>query len=360
MWAKGLVQTPKYDFTELKLMYKGNEMFEKMLEATILCKAVQIFMEKDDDDIDGGDGDGSGDNGASGDRRSSEGDKVSGIGDNCDEEILEEDARVEKNIEGFVDEEDERHYQRYKKGSGVLILCQAFDSLAEFKEAVVDYSLKDGFNVKFTRWGSQKSEVRCAVVVVHDDINNKEADGDVVAPVTEKDGDGSTENQSCPFRIYCSFEKSLGMYLIKTFEDEHSCIPDGYCTVIRGRIIAKLALNKIRKDPKLKPKAMQAKMEEKYKVIVSNDQCRKAKQQALRMVQDEHDEQFARLKDYKMEVTKCNSDSTVELGTLTNESGKETFDRIYVCLAPLKRTWTAAHCRPIFGIDGCFLKSNEK
>lgn len=146
---------PKDDFTELKLMCNGNEMFDKMLEATILCKAVQIFMEKDDDDIDGGDGDGSGDNGASGDRRSGEGDRVSGIGDNCDEEILEEDARVEKNIEGFVDEEenhndevtpqnsdcedDERHYQRYKKGSGVLILGQAFDSLAEFKEAVVDH-----------------------------------------------------------------------------------------------------------------------------------------------------------------------------------------------------------------------------
>uniref|UniRef100_M4EMD9 PB1 domain-containing protein n=1 Tax=Brassica campestris TaxID=3711 RepID=M4EMD9_BRACM len=92
---------PKDDFTELKLMCNGNEMFDKMLEATILCKAVQIFMEKDDDDIDGGDGDGSGDNGASGDRRSGEGDRVSGIGDNCDEEILEEDARVEKNIEGF-------------------------------------------------------------------------------------------------------------------------------------------------------------------------------------------------------------------------------------------------------------------
>ncbi|XP_018468839.2 uncharacterized protein LOC108840512 [Raphanus sativus] len=278
-----------------------------------------------------------------------------------------------KTIEGFVDEEenhndevtpqnsdcedDERHYQRYKKGSGVLTLGQAFDSLAEFKEAVVDYSLKEGFNVKFTRWGSQKSEVRCAVVAVREDSNNSGAD--VVAPVTEKDGDGSTENQSCPFRIYCSFEKSLGMYLIKTFEDEHSCIPDGYSTAIRDHIIAKLSLNEIRRDPKLKPKAMQAKMEEKYNVIVSNDQCRKAKQQALRMVRDEHDAQFARLKDYKMEVIKCNPDSTVELGTLTNESGKEIFDRIYVCLAPLKRTWTA-HCRPIFGIDGCFLKSNEK
>lgn len=87
---------PNDDFIELKLMCSGNEMFEKMLEETVFCKAVQIFMEKDDDN-DGGDGDGSGDNGASGDRRSGEGDRVSGIGDNCDEEILEEDARVEKN-----------------------------------------------------------------------------------------------------------------------------------------------------------------------------------------------------------------------------------------------------------------------
>ncbi|RID58591.1 hypothetical protein BRARA_F01881 [Brassica rapa] len=154
----------------------------------------------------------------------------SGTGDryNGDAEMLDEDARVEKNLEGFVDEEenyndevtpqnsdcegDERQYQRCKKWNGALKLGQVFVTLSEFKEAVVDYSLKNGFNVKFTRWGSQKSEVRCAI------------------------------HQSCKFRIYCSFERSVGMFMIKTFEDEHSCIPDGCSRVVKGRMIANLLI----------------------------------------------------------------------------------------------------------------------
>lgn len=216
-----------------------------------------------------------------------------GTGDryNGDAEMLDEDARVEKNLEGFVDEEenyndevtpqnsdcegDERQYQRCKKGSGALKLGQVFVTLSEFKKAVVDYSLKNGFNVKFTRWGSQKSEFRCAIVAGDDGRNNNEHDvaGDDgsnnnehdVAGADgnnniEQDGDGNVstkEHQSCKFRIYCSFERSVGMFMIKTFEDEHSCIPDGCSRVVKGRMIAKLLLNNIRREPTLMPKVMQ-------------------------------------------------------------------------------------------------------
>ena len=41
------------------------------------------------------------------------------------------------------------------------------------------------------------------------------------------------------------------------------------------------------------------------------------------------------------------------------DDGVEKFDRIYVCLAGLQKIWLA-HCRPIIGIDGCFLKNNVK
>ena len=42
------------------------------------------------------------------------------------------------------------------------------------------------------------------------------------------------------------------------------------------------------------------KMEERYHLTVSNDQCRKAKAKALFVIQDEQDEQFARIKDYRL------------------------------------------------------------
>lgn len=42
-----------------------------------------------------------------------------------------------------------------------------------------------------------------------------------------------------------------------------------------------------------------------------------------------------------------------------NENGTEVFDSFYMCFSGLRDTWKD-HCRPIFGIDGCFLKSDAK
>lgn len=37
-------------------------------------------------------------------------------------------------------------------------------------------------------------------------------------------------------------------------------------------------------------------------MIVSNDQCIKAKKKALNVIQVEHDEQYSRIKDYEVEI----------------------------------------------------------
>uniref|UniRef100_A0A1J3G2U0 MULE transposase domain-containing protein n=1 Tax=Noccaea caerulescens TaxID=107243 RepID=A0A1J3G2U0_NOCCA len=216
--------------------------------------------------------------------------------------------------------------------------------------------------------------VKCAIVA---DKDKGVSDDENVVDGDETDATGALQPESpvddnaalkkkkkkkvtdCEFIIYCSFENSAGKYLIKTFNNVHSCIRDGCNKVIKGRIIAKLFLNEIRRDPTMKPKAMQAALEEKHNLIVTNDQCRKARKTSLSMIQDEQDEQFSRLKDYKTEILKTNPDSTVEVATITNSSGLETFDKVYVCFPALKRT-RVAHCRPIFGIDGCFLKNNVK
>lgn len=56
---------------------------------------------------------------------------------------------------------------------------------------------------------------------------------------------------------------------------------------------------------------------------------------------------------------RSNQDSTTDLRTAIADGGLEVFDRFYVCFAALRQTWIK-HCRPIFGIDGCFLKSTTK
>ena len=67
-------------------------------------------------------------------------------------------------------------------------------------------------------------------------------------------------------------------------------------------VIAKLIVNDIRNQPAMKPKAIQAKIEERYNLLATDDQCRKARKKALDIIQAEYDEQFARIKDYKLEI----------------------------------------------------------
>ncbi|CAL9221331.1 unnamed protein product, partial [Arabidopsis halleri] len=76
------------------------------------------------------------------------------------------------------------------------------------------------------------------------------------------------------------------------------------------------------------------------------------------MIQDEYDEQFARIHDYKEQLLETNPGSTVEVETITVD-GIVKFDKFYVCFDALRKTWLA-YCHPIIGINGCFLKNNMK
>lgn len=58
-------------------------------------------------------------------------------------------------------------------------------------------------------------------------------------------------------------------------------------------------------------------------------------------------------------VDRTNEGSTTDLQTVIGAGGLEVFDRFYVCFAVLRDIWLAS-CRPIFGIDGCFLKTAAK
>ena len=97
-----------------------------------------------------------------------------------DEEQFEpgrEEIRVEENVAGFVDEdedfdyhntppnsdgeEEEENFVRSRRGSGILQLRQVFDTIEEFKDALVDYALKEGWNIKLNKWGKIKSSAVC-------------------------------------------------------------------------------------------------------------------------------------------------------------------------------------------------------
>lgn len=67
---------------------------------------------------------------------------------------------------------------------------------------------------------------------------------------------------------------------------------------------------------------------------------------------------FTSLSNFEICCCRTNLGSTVEVEIITID-GIVKFDKFYVCFDALRKTWLA-YCRPIIGIDGCFLKNNMK
>ncbi|XP_048631449.1 uncharacterized protein LOC125606422 [Brassica napus] len=262
------------------------------------------------------------------------------------EVAFDEDIRVERNVAGFVDEEEDFDYHntppnsdgeeeeeesfvRFRRGSGHLELRQLFDTVEEFKDALVEYALKEGRNIKLNKWEKLKSSAVCA-----------------------------TEG-GCPWRIYCSYEERLGKWMVKTYFEEHSCQKDGHSRILKAPVITKLFLDDIRTDPDMKPMAIQRQIEQRFNLITTIDKCKKAKAKAIDIINRDYEEQFSRLKDYRLAILESNPGSTVELDTVINDEGSEVFQRFYVCFATIRTLWSM-WCRPIFGLDGCFMKSTLK
>ncbi|XP_010496057.1 PREDICTED: uncharacterized protein LOC104773177 [Camelina sativa] len=259
-------------------------------------------------------------------------------------EPYDAEIRVERNVASFLDEDPNFDYHdippnsddegggekfvRLKKGSGQLQFKQVFDTLEDFKECLIDYALKGGYNIKLDRWGKEKNGAVCSM-------------------------DG------CHWRCYYSFHNPIGKWVLKTFEDDHNCTPDGYCRLLKSAVVAKMFMDEIRSNLDYSPKAIQYEVQKRFNIMITPDVCKKAKKKVLDMIHRDHIEQFSRLRDYKDAILETNPNSTVELDTIIGDDGSELFRRFYVCFDVFRKLWPM-WCRPIFGIEGCFIKSTFK
>lgn len=261
------------------------------------------------------------------------------------------DYEIEKEVLSWVDEPQVEHnlypeteddeegeeiqrtiYRRndIKRGNGELYVGQVFISGIAFKEAVLDYALKMGRNIKQNRYDKTKIGLVC-------------------------------EGKGCSWRIYCSTSgKSPNKWQVKILKKDHSCVPTGTCEMLKVPAIARLFVDKIREEPEY---FMLMKIDElimeKWKISVTRPQCQHARNKALRWIEREYDEQFGRLRDYCSEIRESNPNSSVELDCVRNDDEIDVFNRFYVCFDILRRNWKET-CRPLVGVDGCFLKSRMK
>ena len=94
---------------------------------------------------------------------------------------------------------------------------------------------------------------------------------------------------------------------------------------------------------------------DKYLCNVSLGQCHRGKGRAMHQIEGSLAEHYDRVWDYGGEIIRSNPGSTVKIIVEECDNGNY-FKGFYVCFKALKDGWKLG-CRPVIGLDGCFLKS---
>ena len=84
-----------------------------------------------------------------------------------------------------------------------------------------------------------------------------------------------------------------------------------------------------------------------------------AKKKAVVAIEGDYLEQYNKLDDFCREVMRANPGSTVFVKSNIKENGDEQFQRLYMCLDACVKGFINC-CRPLIGLNGCFLKDHTK
>ncbi|KAL8127472.1 hypothetical protein AgCh_014400 [Apium graveolens] len=113
----------------------------------------------------------------------------------------------------------------------------------------------------------------------------------------------------------------------------------------------------IRRNPNWKLSEMQEEFKRVLKVEVCDAKCCSVRKRALSGIAEEMVKHYAGLMRFGGEILRSNKENTVKISTTRmNEQDSPCFQRFYVCYAELRKGWKEG-CRPILGLDGCFLKT---
>ena len=124
-----------------------------------------------------------------------------------------------------------------------------------------------------------------------------------------------------------------------------------------AKFLSKVVEESIKPNPKIPLAALKDQIQKKYELGVSSAKVFRAKQMAQDRVEGDYIQQYARLRDYGLELQAQNPDTTIKIDVDRNcapDSPTRQFRRIYVCLGGLKGGFKAGK-RDLLGLDGCFM-----
>ncbi|WVY90541.1 hypothetical protein V8G54_036055 [Vigna mungo] len=199
-----------------------------------------------------------------------------------------------------------------------------FTNKKEFTDAIRTYALSNGMNLKLIKNDKKRVTVKCLGA-----------------------------NGKYNWYAYCAYMCLDKSWQLRKVVDDHTCSRDFNVKLITIKWLSEKMEKTIRENPNMKVMDIREKLSRKWNVSISKNMAFRARMMAKYSVDGSFKEQFRRLHGYGHEVLKRNPGSTVQIKVENMNEGC-IFKRIYICLKVCKDSFIS--CRPIIGLDGCFLK----
>ncbi|KAM5588324.1 hypothetical protein ABKV19_006656 [Rosa sericea] len=136
---------------------------------------------------------------------------------------------------------------------------------------------------------------------------------DVWIPRKTKDGDEIPHYGDCPFELYASRMQHEDSLMIKTYELEHKCTRVFDNSMISAKYFTKLFMERIKLNTGWKTESLAQTMTSEVRVWVSKQMAYRVKKAALLVLEGTIMEQYARLRDYGIELKRVDPSTTVDI-----------------------------------------------
>ncbi|XP_057745623.1 uncharacterized protein LOC130963539 [Arachis stenosperma] len=201
---------------------------------------------------------------------------------------------------------------------------QLFPTIEIFKKALKDYFVHEGKDMLYIKNEKHRLRATCAA--------NK-----------------------CPWLIYISWNSASRCFQVKTLIDEHSCAWDYGSNMADRQWLASKLIKKLLIQPDMKLRYVMEHMIEEYNIQLNPRMIAKTLKVAREVVIGNARDQYEKVRDYLNELHRSNPGTIALVKTIPQLVSFPLFDRLYICLDTSKKGFKEG-CRPLIGLDGCFLK----
>ncbi|XP_073138095.1 uncharacterized protein [Henckelia pumila] len=228
----------------------------------------------------------------------------------------------------YGSDDDAPKHPVYKEGQDMtnfkLMVGMKFKSTREFKFVLSDVSVKGGIEVVFYKNEKSRITVVC-------------------------------KEEECEWKIHASLVMGGPTFQIKTLKGRHTCSKAATSWLANYKYLAKKIEQVVRENPNVKTNQLINYIKRECGVNVSKWKAVRAKKYALQSIKGVDNVQYEILMDYCETVLKYNPGSRIIIRA-REDCVAPTFGKLYYSLSGLKMNFLTS-CRPIIGLDGCFLKT---